>query len=169
MGGKKQPERLNPECKVCICLLTDETWSPSNRKYRRYICKTCWNNRQREYQQKDPNWREAQKAKSKKYRENRDPETRLKQTRNSRCKYIRRKFGITLEEYENMVLDRKGCCDICQSQSKGRGNLHIDHCHQTGKLRGLLCMNCNVVLGLVYDKSEILNSAINYINKHSVE
>lgn len=163
MAGKKQPERENPQCKVCECALNDESWTPSCRKARRYICRACWVARQKAYQIKDPNWREKRQLRSKAYRENLDPEVKRKRARDTRCRYIRKTFGISLDQYEEMVLERNGCCDICKSGTKGMGTLHIDHCHKTGMVRGLLCMNCNVSLGLMYDDPEIMENAIKYI------
>jgi hypothetical protein len=85
----------------------------------------------------------------------------------SRILYVRKyrclkRYGITLEDYDKMVADRDGCCDICKKKDK---NLHIDHSHTTGKVRGLLCGSCNRALGLLKDDVKFLEQAIIYLKK----
>jgi hypothetical protein len=71
-------------------------------------------------------------------------------------------FGITLEQYKDMLSLQNGLCAIC---GKSPEKLVVDHSHETGKVRGLLCSNCNVGLGLFGDSQEILNSAADYLEK----
>jgi uncharacterized protein YlaI len=60
---------------------------------------------------------------------------------------------------------QKGCCAICgKHQTILNKTLNVDHCHKTGKIRGLLCTNCNHGLGKFYDNAEVLKVAINYLN-----
>ncbi len=58
--------------------------------------------------------------------------------------YLKR-YGLTKEIYHQMVFDQKGCCLICEEQQED--TMHIDHCHKTGKVRGMLCRKCNNFLG----------------------
>lgn len=62
-----------------------------------------------------------------------------------------------------------GCCAICSSSLTSpvynKGDQHIDHCHASGKVRGLLCSNCNTLLGVARDDPAILKEAIAYLNK----
>jgi hypothetical protein len=77
----------------------------------------------------------------------------------------RKKYGITLEQYNAMFANQNGCCLICNKHQKVlEKGLAVDHCHTTGKVRGLLCSNCNLMLGLAKDKTEILSNAIRYLN-----
>ncbi len=71
-----------------------------------------------------------------------------------------RRYQMTQEEYDEMHAASQGHCAIC-SQHKER--LCIDHCHATGKVRGLLCYNCNTGLGLMRDNVDYLASAIEYL------
>ena len=65
--------------------------------------------------------------------------------RNLHYKY---KYGITLADYDRMESEQGGKCKICSTtEPKGMGRWHVDHCHSTGKVRGLLCNNCNTKLG----------------------
>lgn len=73
----------------------------------------------------------------------------------------KRKYGINLSEYEQMVTTRSGCCDICKREKP----LVIDHCHNTKTVRGLLCDRCNVAIGCFEDSIEALKSAIPYLVK----
>jgi hypothetical protein len=76
--------------------------------------------------------------------------------------HVERMYGLTKEQYIKMVADQKECCAICGLQTK----LHVDHDHNTGKVRELLCSACNTSLGSVKDNSEILKSMIEYLKKH---
>lgn len=77
-----------------------------------------------------------------------------------------RRYGISLKEYENLLEKQNGVCAICKAPNTDRRRypyLHVDHCHSTGKVRGLLCPVCNKALGLFRDNTKILQRAINYI------
>jgi len=65
---------------------------------------------------------------------------------------LKRNYGLTLEDYEHMLAEQGGACAICHDTPNGRWTkLNIDHCHITGKVRGLLCVNCNRALGYLKD------------------
>lgn len=88
---------------------------------------------------------------------------KLKKKRlNSRRLYLTKKYGLSVEQYENMVLARNGC-DICHKVYKQK-YYHIDHDHKTGKVRGLLCAKCNRALGYFGDNIAGLQKAIDYLN-----
>jgi hypothetical protein len=70
---------------------------------------------------------------------------------------------MTVSEHEEMVNAQNGQCAICNERTK----LVIDHCHTTKKVRALLCDHCNKGLGFFSDKTELLKSAIAYLEKHS--
>ena len=74
-------------------------------------------------------------------------------------------FGITIEDYEKMLAEQNGVCRTCK-QNRGKRRLAVDHCHKTGKIRGLLCHYCNTTLGLVKEDIEILNNIKEYIILH---
>ena len=76
-------------------------------------------------------------------------------------------FGISLEDYNKMLELQEFKCDIClRSCGEFSRNLAVDHNHVTGKIRGLLCGQCNTALGKVKEDKEILLRMINYIDKH---
>lgn len=87
---------------------------------------------------------------------------------------LRRKYGITLDQYKAMEASQNGTCAIClrleklQDHRNGRvRRLCVDHCHDTGKNRDLLCYDCNVTLGRMDESVERLEAMIRYIKKHA--
>lgn len=77
---------------------------------------------------------------------------------------LKKKYGITIEMYDNLYEQQKGLCKICLKQKEKKDRyLHIDHCHKTGKVRGLLCRKCNWALGLINDDITILNNMKKYL------
>lgn len=82
---------------------------------------------------------------------------------------IRRQYGITLAEYDQMLRDQDYKCAICGNEDEVEGRrLAIDHCHDSGKVRGLLCGKCNRGLGLFYDNKNLLTNAISYLDKYAL-
>ena len=78
--------------------------------------------------------------------------------------HLRRKYWITLDDYNRMFSEQKGRCAICGIQEE---KLHVDHSHKTNKVRSLLCFHCNAGLGHFEENIELLNNAIEYIKCHS--
>ena len=73
-------------------------------------------------------------------------------------------YGITLEEYNQMFNEQEGKCKICgRHQSEMKQVLCVDHDHLTGRVRGLLCKYCNVMLGHAHDSPDFFQSAKNYL------
>ena len=85
----------------------------------------------------------------------------------TRNRHLKRKYGITLDDYNVMLEKQNHCCALCEtSEPGGRWNMFaVDHCHETGNIRGLLCKRCNIALGELKDDVTILESAIKYINE----
>jgi len=86
---------------------------------------------------------------------------------NSRKRQLKYKYGITPEEYESILRDQGGGCAICSTPTNTRGDFKfsVDHDHKTGKMRGLLCNNCNRGLGLLGDDVVSLRKALTYLTK----
>jgi hypothetical protein len=77
------------------------------------------------------------------------------------------RYGIDKDQWNKMFQEQQGKCLICEKHaSETKRGLAVDHCHKTGKVRGLLCHTCNKGLGLFRDNAEIISSAIDYLNKH---
>ena len=88
---------------------------------------------------------------------------------------LERRFGITLEQYEEMYQQQQGLCAICNRpetfvNEKGVvAPLSVDHNHTTRKVRQLLCRQCNSTLGLMGEKVERLQACIDYLLRHNEE
>lgn len=83
-----------------------------------------------------------------------------------RDRTLRRKYGVTAQQYDEMVAAQSGRCRICDNPPppEQRG-LVVDHCHTTGRARGLLCNNCNALLGMAADDVSRLRAAIDYLER----
>jgi hypothetical protein len=106
-----------------------------------------------------------------KYRESRKI-TRKKYKKQDINRTLQREYGITLNDYNKILSEQSNVCAIC-GQPESRKNqfgvirLAVDHDHQTGKVRGLLCNRCNRAIGLFSDNFLIINEASNYLRKHN--
>lgn len=110
-------------------------------------------------------YREANKEALKvarKERQQRDPEKLKAQQRKNDLK---KKYNISPEDYDKMFEDQQGHCAICLTTSTKA--LHVDHNHETGKIRALLCSHCNVGLGHFKESLNLLERAKDYLCKHN--
>jgi hypothetical protein len=78
--------------------------------------------------------------------------------------YLRRRFGIGIPEYDALLDAQGGACGICGGQNFGR-RLAVDHDHETGRVRGLLCTRCNAALGSLGDSEASLQRALDYLKR----
>jgi hypothetical protein len=83
--------------------------------------------------------------------------------------YLRNRYGLTPEEFSAMRRDQNDRCAICRTPLSLLSRIHIDHCHNSGKIRGLLCNNCNTGMGMLGDDVKILRRAIRYLQRHPDE
>ena len=85
-----------------------------------------------------------------------------------RDKKLKRFYGISLQQYKEMLSSQGGKCLICKSAvpHHNSGQFVVDHCHSTGAVRGLLCHHCNLLLGHAKDSTATLQAAITYLNNH---
>lgn len=77
---------------------------------------------------------------------------------------LRRRYGLTQESFEKLLQTQSYSCAICEESllDLPRSHRHVDHCHITGKVRGVLCHHCNTALGGFKDDPELLKRAIEY-------
>lgn len=80
----------------------------------------------------------------------------------SKAHDLKKHFGMSFEDYADRLVKQNGVCAICYRKDKSR-SLAVDHCHTTGKIRGLLCAPCNRSLGAFGDSVERLQAAIRYL------
>lgn len=74
-------------------------------------------------------------------------------------------LGISEREYILMMTSQRGVCAICERSCKTNQRLSVDHCHKTGRVRGLLCKTCNSALGLYNDDPNLLRRAADYLDE----
>ena len=120
-----------------------QTGARTKEGYRRPTCKSCVN-------KQSIAWSKANPDKVKKHRR----KQRLKQN-----------YGISLEQYQEMLIQHNNKCAVCNEEHKRRP-LNVDHCHTTGKVRGLLCDKCNMALGLLKDSKDLINNLGKYLNAY---
>lgn len=125
--------------------------NPSGKGGLQNYCKDCHRQHVREWSKK--NGPRIYKERWRKYRD-----------RDSAAK-VKRKYGLSKAEHDKMLWDQDRKCAICGEEAK----LSVDHCHETGKVRGLLCSNCNHLLGKAKDRESILFSAILYLRRVSTD
>ncbi len=79
---------------------------------------------------------------------------------------LKRRFNLTIEEYNNLFNNQGGLCAICKVSVHDK-NLAVDHNHNNGQIRGLLCIPCNLVIGNAKDNKNILLNAIEYLELYN--
>ena len=82
-----------------------------------------------------------------------------------RASHLRRKYGLTLEAYESMLMAQGAMCAVCGLAKWGNRGPVIDHDHTSGKVRGVLCFSCNAGIGLLHDNPKRLRAAADYLER----
>ena len=80
---------------------------------------------------------------------------------------IEKNYGISFDEYLELIESQNNKCQICKYDLTPGKNTHLDHCHTTGKIRGVLCSKCNTGIGQFNDSIALLKSAQNYLEKYN--
>ena len=114
------------------------------------------------------NWRKNNPEKIREIRKRTD----AKRKDQRRDRELKKKYGISFDTYISMLTAQNGVCAICkrpETQLDKGGNIRplcVDHCHTTGKVRGLLCASCNLALGNLEDNVQYFLNAISYLEDH---
>ncbi|MFE1849840.1 endonuclease VII domain-containing protein [Streptomyces sp. NPDC059489] len=117
-------------------------------------CKVCIRRRNREHRQ-----RNAEAISQKRKAARRTPEGQRK----GRDRDLRRHYGIRLADLEHMIRAQEGRCAICSDAFQSDKHTHVDHCHATGAIRGILCSACNLMIGHAKDDPKRLLAAAQYL------
>lgn len=141
------------KCACCKEVKPVDMFSKSNsKKYGLYSwCRSCSTTKQKEWRDKNP---EKKREHDKKYRSNKDRYKNI---------ILKKNFRITINDYQKMLEDQRGRCGICGNEAEDGRYFSVDHDHDTGQIRGLLCGNCNRAIGQLQDSPEILKKAIIYL------
>ena len=138
-NNKGRPDGLSVYCREC---LHDDNTTPAMREYKRSYAEKIYKADQA-----------TANARQKDYREkNRSP-------------YLRYQYGMTQNDYDLWFEKQNGVCRICGNAPPDGRNLHVDHDHATGVVRGLLCQTCNSMLGMAQDNVDILAAGIAYLTE----
>jgi len=89
-----------------------------------------------------------------------------KKNNNARRYSLKNKYGIDIEQYDNILEKQNNLCAICGKPNDGKKSFSVDHDHKTNKVRGLLCTSCNLGLGNFKDTIKLLASAARYLIKN---
>jgi hypothetical protein len=82
-----------------------------------------------------------------------------------RRSYLKRTYGMTVEDYDRMLEAQGGVCAICREPRPEERTLHVDHDHATGEIRGLLCFRCNNAIGDLRESAELACSLAEYLDR----
>lgn len=143
-------------------------------------CKSCSNTYKREHAKTNASklneygrlWRSTNKKKSSEYSKKWRSKNPEKVKEQDRRHHLRTEYGLTPDQYDEMVSNQGGRCLVCLEipmGKRGYSTLHVDHCHLTGRVRGLLCGRCNTALGSLRESEEITQNLVWYIQKHVKE
>jgi hypothetical protein len=108
-------------------------------------------------------WQRENPDRMSEYRRQRNARPEVK--RRARDAYFMRTYGVTADEVDEMLDAQNGRCAICGVQPERLASMHVDHDHERGHLRGLLCVSCNQGLGQFRDDPAILLRAIVYLRQ----
>lgn len=149
---KKPNGHPRSACRTCHSAAT-RRWNEENREYRLAYVKE-WNaknfEKRREYNRKE--------------RENRTPE-KISRDRDYNFSWkLKRKYGLSLKEWKDLLSSQEGVCALCRKRENSNSyKLNVDHCHETGRVRGLLCSPCNRALGVLGDTPEKIEHVLGYV------
>lgn len=140
-------------CKKCQKCKEDKPLGAYRKDRRRkdglkYVCKTCTDLYQKEYKERNPEL--------------------VRKTRNA--SYLLCKYGLTIEQYNAMLLAQNNKCAICNSESTDNSQhktMLVDHNHTTGKVRALICHPCNATIGYSKEDTERLIKCAEYLKVHN--
>ena len=151
--------KLCPMCKLDLPLSSYQKAMGRKNNVQAY-CRQCTNQKNREHYSSDPKAIEKRRKREARRLE-KDPMVK-------RRAELLRVYGITLEEWYEIYDSQNGVCAICKQECKTRKSLSVDHDHETGDIRGLLCNRCNRGLGLFRDDPEVLKNATRYLQSNKV-
>lgn len=147
---------FNKDCRGCGATLDETNTHPKQKESYDYECRECKRIRNKTNREKrGEDWLNYRRNYAKKRR------------RENRCYNLRNTYGINLEEWESLFKLQGSVCKICKTPKEPSMGWHTDHCHTTGKVRGILCHNCNTGLGKFLDDPKLLRLAVNYLENNN--
>lgn len=144
--------RANKSGRSCYCRLCQKITNATRYALNSEKCRETT----KKWREKNP---ERYRETTRKWREKNSERYRATQ----RNRHLKSNYGIAIEQYAVLFKRQKGVCQICGRANQDGRRLAIDHCHDTGKIRGLLCNLCNTALGALQDSPSLLRKAAEYL------
>lgn len=151
---------------------------PNRKVHTKGLCGSCYDkdlkSKNPEYRQRQINnssqWMKLNIEKRKKYTKKKQESRKNDPTWKLKCRErsLKKKYKITLKEFDLMNTDQNGKCAICFKSPSGGKPLHVDHCHKTNRVRGLLCHQCNWYMGLIDADRTIIERLFMYGGKKNI-
>jgi len=143
---------------------------PGVRAKARGLCHACYN---RNLYHENPQYRANQDRRVVDWHRNNREQSRENNRRRyertpaekKRDRNLRKKYGITIVQYEEMLSSQHGLCAICEKPPAEGKLLHVDHCHKTNVVRGLLCNQCNWYLGKIDNDDDLIGRLLDYLKR----
>jgi hypothetical protein len=141
---------------------------------RRGECRRCFQAKRKAYRDAHPEVNEAARERTRRWMAENPERFAANQQRfiesggmkrSTRKSHLKAKYGLTPEDYDRLLEDQGGGCAIGGKPPDGTA-LHVDHCHETGRVRGLLCFSCNAGLGQFKHDPDLLEEALVYVAVH---
>ena len=150
-GDRAARDGHRPECKACTAARR-KRWYEANRE--REIARV-------------KAWQQSNADRLNEYRRTRRvlPEVKARE----RDGHLRRKFQLTSEQYDAMLPEQGDACAVCGREPKAGKSFHVDHNHETGALRGLVCFSCNSALGNLHEDEARISALLTYLITHDPE
>jgi uncharacterized Zn finger protein (UPF0148 family) len=161
-GGPKAAGRGRRYCDTCRGFALEESYERVKERATAY--NKAFPERRREYSKR---WREANKETLKANQKEWRARTRERDREKRKAWALYQEYGMSLADFWALHTAQEGACAICQKRPTDPFTLHVDHCHETGKIRGLLCSPCNTGLGRFKDDPERLMKAARYLDGSS--
>jgi hypothetical protein len=164
-------------CRLCRRTLPVEKFykARGTRDGRRGECRDCFQQQRVDRMAARPELIQAARDRTKRWQQD-NPDRYAEQQRRKiesgayaralRKHFLKKKYGLTVEEYDRMLADQGGVCYLCGRPPRQNSSLHVDHCHDTGKVRRLLCFSCNAGIGHLQHDPELLTRAAQYVAAH---
>jgi len=139
------------------------------RSCRNASARKCRQARQEDYQARHKKWIEENPLEYAESRKSYKERNREKIARKAKFYGLKKRHGLSQEDFERMCREQGEKCAICGDPPMGKQpTLCVDHCHRSGRIRSLLCKSCNRAIGLFKEDPKRLLSAVAYLRRHAV-
>jgi hypothetical protein len=172
-------EGKTKRCRVCgeVRPLSDFYRQAGCKDGHRNDCRFCFQARLKKRADEQPELREQARERTRRWiDENREHYDAYKAEyrRTGRAKeplrraHLKAKYGLTVEQYDELLASQGGGCAVCGRTATEKRPLHVDHDHVSGRVRGILCFNCNVGIGSFQDSPTVMLAALEYLTRTRV-